>query len=1053
MSDHNKVSSSFTVVYSSEEDPGILSALEVISKLSEAAQTKEIIWVNPSHGSTSNRPETNAFRIRAGIKYPIDLYAEIASAGALERVDLFTTCSFWANSNSQETLSSEVQKLSAYLQGLVPGNTTVNNKRIFFPKFGSLKPDGNFFPPVSSTNLIVIPEDREFPNSVAFPFDDLTSPNQNSRFSWHMAGELLSLTGLWITMPEHLLVDSQITTGGNTTAQLSRSFVRSAVSTTETPDNLLDLENNLPCPKGHDLTPNYLHAIHSVADDAYPEVFITEDLEIFNPITRVEGWRIIFHVMRRVLRDLRELPTTLKNGFQSQLDRIVNQTAAELVGEYSWVRPLWEESNSATSTSDTNSLDIENLLADLNAGTELNSASVDPEAWNRILYRTLGAVDGSPQNYFDENKTVIVKRSALTPETVENDLSSVLLALGVEPRELNPENRTASQNSESTEQEDNETEKTDLEDNEAKSALPQENLLGLIANKFDSEKQRIYNRIETCLDRLKNIEKPTNQDRSETSRYIRWFFIGSIIVSFLAITTLIDPVREGLDFDFLDSGLRTILFLVASALTAVPLILLFTPSDKKKSGIYLISSFTGLAVLTTVLLLLRDRIADFSSRGGFIERILQKLGNWGAVIVSLLVLASLCWALWKGIKRSESSSLAKLGKKILYIMGPVYLIVIYIFAFAHGTKTANYIAGWVEWIIGIDNLLLTISLVAAGVAFLVSAFMLSIYKMQDENYLNIYREESTWLIHSIEDASRHYRELSMLRIHWLGTSVVLHRLLNHPFGDLRHLELRTAFRPVGSEDLLKAKTLDLNLTEDGKTAFLNTAIPNLTPPGWITQQYRRVSEAFIEDSDSNFAGQIPPELCSFPFSVMEQATDAKEIQGKGTRWPFAHRFFDSGPLSLDSVLRDSADESLTDTLLATYMEVDNSWVAQDGSGNTLRLQELFSQITPRSETPSHFSMGMFGTAAGLFTASSEMTPLFVWPEEEIVTLPSGSLEPTAKAPHQRVGNSIIFQAIRVDISEPLDLDQLGPLSDPKGDPDIDANNDDYDDGSSLFGGK
>ena len=107
--------------------------------------------------------------------------------------------------------------------------------------------------------------------------------------------------------------------------------------------------------------------------------------------------------MRRVLKDLRELPTTLKNGFQSQLDRIVNQTAAELVGEYSWVRPLWEESDSATSTSDTNSLDIENLLADLNAGTELNSASVDPEAWNRMLYRTLGSVDGSPENYFDEN--------------------------------------------------------------------------------------------------------------------------------------------------------------------------------------------------------------------------------------------------------------------------------------------------------------------------------------------------------------------------------------------------------------------------------------------------------------------------------------------------------------------------------------------------------------------------------------------------------------------------------------------------------------------------
>ncbi|MDG2210391.1 MAG: hypothetical protein P8K64_00165 [Acidimicrobiales bacterium] len=1035
MSDQSAGSSSFILVYSSEEDSGILSALEVISKLSEAGQTKEIIWVNPSEKNTSNNPQTNAFRIQAGIKYPIDLYAEIASAGALRRVDLFTTCSFWASPNSQEYLGARVRELITYLQGLVPGNTTVNDKRIFFPKFGSLKPDGNFFPSVGSTNLIVIPEDREFPSSVAFPFDSLGSLDLNNRFSWHMASELLSLTGLWITMQDHLLADSKITTGGNVTAQLSRSFVRSAVSTTETPDNLLDLENNLPTPKGHDLTPNYLHAIRSVADDAYPEVFATEDLEPFDPITRVAGWKIIFHVLRRVFKDLGELPTTLKNGFQSQLDRIVTQTAAELVGEYSWVRPLWEETDSTTSTADTNPLDIENLLADLNAGTELNSPSVDPEAWNRMLNRTLASVDGSPENYFDGNKTVIVKRSALTPETVENELPSVLLALGVEPQELDPENKSASQ---------------DPENNEPESALPQENLLSLIINKFDSERQRIYNRIETCLDRLKNIEKPTSQDRSETSRYIRWFFIGSIIVAFLAITTLIDEVRESLDFGHA-ADLRTILFLVASALISIPLILLFAPNDKKKTGTYLISSFTGLSVLTTVLLIFHSTVGSIGSSGGIINSIIETLTAWGAAGISLLVVAFLCRALWKRRKRSESNSLAKLGKRILYIMGPTYLIVIYIFTFARGTKAVNDIAGRVDWIISHDNTLLTISLVAAGVAFLTSAFMLSIYKMQDENYLNIYREESTWLINSIEDASKHYREISMLRIHWLGTSVVLHRLLNHPFGDLQHLELRTAFRPIGSDELLKTKTLDLNLTEDGKTAFLNEAIPNLTPPGWITQQYRRVSKAFIEDSDSNFAGKIPPELCSFPFSVIEQATDAKEIQGKGTRWPFAHRFFGSGPLSLDSVLRDSANESLTDTLLATYMEVDDSWIAEDGSGNTLRLQELFSQIAPRPENPAHFSMGMFGTAAGLFTASSEMSPLFVWPEEEIVTLPSGSLEPTAKAPHQRVGNSIIFQAVRVDVSDPINLDEMRSLP---GTRDGDAGNDDDEgaDGSALFGG-
>ena len=1054
MNDHSRNASSFTLIYSSKEDEGIRKAKEIISKLSESSQTKDIIWVNPSQESDPERPKSDAFRItagaQAGTESPIDLYSEIAASGALERVDLFTCCTFEASPKCQEPLNKEVRRLINYLQGLVPGNTTVNDKRIFFPEFGSLSPEGDFFPDMGSTNLIVIPEDREFPQSIAFPFDDLQSPHQMDRFAWHMAGEILSHTGLWITMEDHLLVDSEVTSGGNISAQLTRSFVRSAVSTSMTPDNLLDLETNLPTPQDHDLAPNYLHAVHTVADDVYPEVFVTPDLEHFDPITRIEGWKIITHVFRRIFKDLRDLPATLKDGFHSQLDEIVNRTATELVGENSWVKPLWEETEEIAIDNDRVS-EVENLVDQLNAGRELTTAaSFDPEAWNRMLKRTLGSIDGSYDNYFHDAKTVVVKRSALTPETNADDLLSVLSVLDAESQDTTLDTDTDTD--------------TTINSSVEKTGSPhnQENLLSLIINKFDEEKQRIYDRIDSCLTRLKNIKKPSSEDRSGITTYIQWFFIGSIVIFLLAITTLVEPVRENLDFGFLDSETRTILFLVLSALIAIPIILLFSPTNKEKSGPYLIISFTGLAGLTTFLGIKANWLATKATRGGLIEKLLKEIGNAGAWIASILIVALLCWGLIKGIKRSDSNSLAKLGKKILYIMGPFYLIVIYIFSFSHGTKNAKYIADWVESIINADGILLTISLVISGVAFITSATILSVNKMQDELSSNLYREESEWLINNIREDSRRYRELSMLRIHWLGTSAVLHRLINNPFGDLKNSKQTTIFRPVGSEELLKTKTLDLNLTDTGKAAFLKEAIPDLTPPGWLTKQYDRTSKAFTENSEMNFSGQTPPELCSFPFTSMEDATNKKDIRGKGTRWPFAHHFFDSDsaqesnpesiPNNLDRVLRDSADESLADTLLATYINIDNSWVAQDGRGNTIRLQELFEQIASLPENPPHFAMGMFGTAAGLFDGTSEMTPLSVWPNE-IVDLPSAAGNPTAWAPHQRVGNSIIFQAVRLDISGPIDLNQMRPFGNPSGGPNPRSGPEDNgDDGSSLFGG-
>ena len=1026
---------SFTLIYTSEQDPGILAALELICDLSEASQTKEIVWVNPDQANTpEGRPSLKAFLITNGLKQPIDLYQKISDSGALERVDLFTCCSFLADSVVQESLGNEVQKLVAYLKGLVPANTSVHEKRIFFPKYGHLTPEGNFFPQMGSTNLVVIPEDREIPNSVPFPLD-----NPDSRFFWHVADEIISHAGLWVTMNEHLLVGSEEGTGGNTRVQLSRSFVRSSISTTDTPDELLNLKTNLPRPKGFDPVPNYLKAIRIVADDAHPEDFKTDELEPFDPITRVEGRAIILHVLSRLISDLKELPRTLKNGFHSHVDQIVNNVASELVGEHSWVRPLWEgtDDDSGDSEKEDESLSSKELLDHLSAGVELSSPTANSYAWEELKNRTLGSIDGSDQNYFVQDQKLIVNRSALMPEIAEEDLGSVLISLGVDPGELHSSLRPPKQEILNTETENTETENTETE-----TPTSQENLLTLIGDNFTSERDRIKNRFETLRSRLQNIEKPASQDRSKASRYIRWFFVGSVVLAFIALTTLVGPIRRSLDFDISGSA-RTYLLLFATALISIPVILLHTPNNKEKSKPYLVGSFAGLAGLTVASVW--NANSWFSPKSGDKKSFLQWIFSIGdglvAWILPLLIVAALCFFLWKGIKQAESNSLAKIGKKILYIIGPIYLLTGYILAFSYRTwrpdsdnpdmEKLAHIAGWIESMVANQGTWLAVSLSVSVVAFLTSALFLSVNKMQDENYLNIYKEESRWLIHHMEDASKHYKAADLLRTHWFGTAAVLHRLLKHPFGNLNNLQLQTAFRPVSSDEFLKMKTIDLELTEVGKQEFKNAAIPSLTPSGWILKQYQLASDAFLRNDELNFSDRTPSCQCFFPFYALEDATDLEEISAKGTRWPLCDCFFAG---TLDPVLRDSANETLTDTLLSIYMGVENSWKAQDGSGKTIPLQEEYSRIVPQDGKSEHFAMGMFGNAAGQLQSSTEMSTSYVWPEEEIVTLPPGAQTPTAKAPHQRIGNSIIFQAVRLDTSGLINLDEMEPSSTPSGGP-------------------
>ena len=357
--------------------------------------------------------------------------------------------------------------------------------------------------------------------------------------------------------------------------------------------------------------------------------------------------------------------------------------------------------------------------------------------------------------------------------------------------------------------------------------------------------------------------------------------------------------------------------------------------------------------------------------------------------------------------------------------------------------------GFAKSVIGRDSLLFKVTVVVAIVAFLTSGIIVSVSKFQNEKRLDIYKAEQSYLEQKAQSAIYVRENLSQHHIEWLGTAAVLQRLIAHPFGDTETMGVRTASTPFGSEIILKYKTITLNLTKSGKEVFKSRAKPELSPPGWLTNSYRLASDSFINDPKANSEDDTLPEHCSFPWASAEESPLNEEFTyGRGTRWPFAHAFYNG---EFDETLRSSADEKLKEIILEIFLNDPTSWKSETKQNGASTLSDIFSEIVPSNEAPTQFSMGMFGDHDARFKGTRDMTSTFAWPDN--VGLPTGTPAPTSIAKHQNINSSVIFQAIRVDVSNSTDLDELGPDSSttppppPSGSPNPPPDND-----SSLFGG-
>ena len=192
-------------------------------------------------------------------------------------------------------------------------------------------------------------------------------------------------------------------------------------------------------------------------------------------------------------------------------------------------------------------------------------------------------------------------------------------------------------------------------------------------------------------------------------------------------------------------------------------------------------------------------------------------------------------------------------------------------------------------------------------------------------------------IEMAEAAANDKNVLYKLRLHWLGTAVVLARLINRPFGALHTPSDNVEYRTVNSP-ISKVMTASVSL-QDERDIFLQRALPELTPPGWLIEQYRRISDQYaITEQLKTGTSNVPrPEWCAYPVN----AVNIKRGKERGRRWPLAYKVY-SG--EFDDMLKHAADEALSEALIKTLHDASVKAIVADDTDKPKYLTTILGRI-------------------------------------------------------------------------------------------------------------
>ncbi len=529
-------------------------------------------------------------------------------------------------------------------------------------------------------------------------------------------------------------------------------------------------------------------------------------------------------------------------------------------------------------------------------------------------------------------------------------------------------------------------------------------LLGAVTREFDQEIRLAGHVVDAELAELR--ERLSYEQRPEpgVTSFVAHALLVSGLIMLGALLTL-TPLREAATVDRLSSDQRIMAFGVLCLLVVTPPILRLMPRSSRAAQVHLILAAAGLSAAVSAVVVLAPQIAISP---------LDQPGQWGpAIIICAAVMTLALTARARGFRgnRELLGPFAPLVSDFVATAVPILFTFVLIVVAANRNATASPGAQPLAW------RLLAVVLSSTVAMALVAAGLIWIIRRRDRRAMREWMDRVDEAIDCCEVASARADMVALLKSHWLATAAVLARLTHRPFG--RGTFAGASRDPVCS--VRKLRMFDLELSRETRDAFLGEIIPELAGPGWLGEQYRLMSARFAA-SERRRLGILPdeafpsPEHCTYP----EPPADVDVTVRHGFRWRFTEQVFSDG---FDGLLRERTDEAMRRAMQATFMNEDVSVAAGSDGLDAQPLPVLLGELLPTDAKT---------FPAGMLPPSTEAAPDYEayvwWPTD--MAMPDGKPTPSLTCSYVPDGSTVLFHAVRIDISEPVNMERLLPLRPP-----------------------
>lgn len=1027
------------------DDETVARALDVWAGLSGASQLSPFMCVE--HRSIAEDDPTpldlgRSTRLLAGGAWTaVGLMYTLHGLGELSRVDIVTACTASLDEAQQSELAQADVMLRLDLRRVLPETTPVSSHRVWIPHYGDavMAPDAAFASPEANSALVVLPVDRQFERAAAMP---VSAAGPEDVYAWHVAVEIASLGGLWSTMDGAPLefVETAASGVGRPLVRLMRSMCRAARIHTPSPEQSLDGTGLLPLTPGLLPAPDDAFMVKAAAPHIYPSTFRvltgtqgvivdgtrTEDGDDDAPRAMLRGLIPLseeVHIRRLAAETISSVLERDDSAADaaSQLDDFI----ADTVAIASWTEPLARDVAPGAEVSSTADAEAQALLDSTRAPVSIEAVPV--QGWEELLDGVFGMADGTHASEgiraaATSARYVVVNPHALAPDA--EALTAALSALnadghrhadgrcrmddsadglvdldpcGPQSDEEVPAGTDLSDSAEAAEQAMEPPDSPDQHDNAS--------LLTEVTGQFDAEIERSERDVERQIELLHARMRHENRPEPGVTSFVAYALLASVLIGIGSLVTL-TGLREVITPDRLSEQSRVVSFLLLALVATLPPVLRLTPSR----------SWSAQVRLTLVAAVYAGSAAAVIVAAPAIEESpLDRPGQWlpaGAVVLIVMSLAIAAWI------RGFVGDRALLGPLAALVGDRTAGAVPFAYAFVMAVAALNFDQTAPAVFENRNWRLLTVLLAIAIAVAMATGGLVRLVRRRDRRQVSEWRQRIDELVEGCELGSARTTALEVLKAHWLATAAVAARLVHRPFGS--HRAEATPHDPASA--VRKLLMFDLELTDETRDAFLGELLPELASSGWLREQYRRMSTQFVSSERSRFGigaddHMPPPEHCTYPMSLTSMMSNG----GSGPRWRFAERVYAG---DFDSLLHESAEDALGRAMATTFMSEHVAVSLGPADARRQTLAQLLGELLPAGEAR---------LSSGTLPASTESPPeyqSFVW-WPEAVSVPPKDMTTMYQCRHLRSQGTVLFHAVRVDISEPVGIERLTPIDEPE----------------------